>query len=67
MIHVMLSEEEIELIQSGLMLAVGFLHKEENGAHFIKPYFALRDKLKGIQDAIKHQTEKENEHEKARM
>ena len=63
MIHVMLSEEEIEIIQTGLKLAVGFLHKQENGQHFVKPYFALADKLEGIQDAIKHQTEKEDEHE----
>ena len=69
MIHVMLSEEEIQHLIEALHCTLQMLKEKdpENGHHFAPMYQRVKDKLELIQNAIKHQTEKEDEHETSRM
>ena len=56
MIHVILLEDEVQVIIDGMKLAVAFLKKQENGEHFIDPYLSLKIKMEGLQSAIDKQT-----------
>ena len=69
MIHVMLSKEEIQHLIEALNCTLQMLKEKdpENGHFFAPMYQGLKDKLESIQNAIKHQTEKEDTDEKARV
>lgn len=63
MIHVILSEKEIEHLTEALHCTLQMLKEKdpENGHYFALPYQRIKDKLEGIQNAVDNLEEAENE------